>query len=101
PAYPLCGSMLSGDTPVIVGKDGPSLGGFVVPAVVIEADRWMLGQLRAGDTVRLVPVTMEAAAAAIEGRRGWLPDLRQDPAPPVAIAAGPARPDVLHRYPEH
>ena len=51
-AYPVGGIMLSGDTPVIVGKDGPSLGGFVVPAVVIEADRWMLGQLRAGDTVR-------------------------------------------------
>ncbi|HWU33443.1 MAG TPA: hypothetical protein VN108_11240, partial [Marmoricola sp.] len=38
-AYPVGGIMLSGDTPVIVGVDGPSLGGFVVPAVVIEADR--------------------------------------------------------------
>ncbi|MEV0804174.1 5-oxoprolinase/urea amidolyase family protein [Kribbella sp. NPDC050281] len=96
-AYPVGGIMLSGDTPVIVGKDGPSLGGFVVPAVVIEADRWMLGQLRAGDTVRLVPVTVETAAEAIEERRAWLSDLRQEPAPPVAVAAGPARPDVLHR----
>ncbi|MFG1623034.1 5-oxoprolinase/urea amidolyase family protein [Kribbella sp. NPDC049227] len=96
-AYPVGGIMLSGDTPVIVGKDGPSLGGFVVPAVVIEADRWMLGQLRAGDTVQLVPVTVETAAEAIEERRAWLSDLRQEPAPPVAVATGPARPDVLHR----
>ncbi|WP_406056892.1 5-oxoprolinase/urea amidolyase family protein [Kribbella sp. NBC_00889] len=96
-AYPVGGIMLSGDTPVIVGKDGPSLGGFVVPAVVIEADRWMLGQLRAGDTVRLIPVTVETAAEAIEERRAWLSDLRQEPAPPVAVAAGPALPDVLHR----
>ncbi|MFL6158086.1 MAG: 5-oxoprolinase/urea amidolyase family protein [Marmoricola sp.] len=76
-AYPVGGIMLSGDTPVIVGKDGPSLGGFVVPAVVIEADRWMLGQLRPGDTVDLVPVSPEDAAAAIGARRRWLADLRQ------------------------
>ena len=31
-AYPVGGIMLSGDTPVIVGPDGPWLGGFVVPA---------------------------------------------------------------------
>jgi urea carboxylase len=96
-AYPVGGIMLSGDTPVIVGKDGPSLGGFVVPAVVIEADRWMLGQLRAGDTVTLVPVSVATAAAAIEERRTWLADLRQPPAPPVAIVAGSARPEVLHQ----
>jgi urea carboxylase len=44
-AYPVGGIMLSGDTPVIVGPDGPSLGGFVVPCVVIRADRWKLAQL--------------------------------------------------------
>ncbi|MET9272865.1 5-oxoprolinase/urea amidolyase family protein [Kribbella sp. NPDC003557] len=96
-AYPVGGIMLSGDTPVIVGKDGPSLGGFVVPAVVIEADRWMLGQLSAGDSVQLVPVTQEAAAEAIRSRRRWLTDLRQDPAP-VAVSTGtPERPTTLHR----
>lgn len=69
-AYPVGGIMLSGDTPVIVGVDGPSLGGFVVPAVVIEADRWKLGQMRPGDSVRLVPVTVDAAATAMRERRG-------------------------------
>ncbi len=34
-AYPVGGIMLSGDTPVIVGPDGPSLGGFVVPAATV------------------------------------------------------------------
>ncbi|MFF1823806.1 5-oxoprolinase/urea amidolyase family protein [Kribbella sp. NPDC058245] len=95
-AYPVGGIMLSGDTPVIVGKDGPSLGGFVVPAVVIEADRWMLGQLRAGDSVRLLPVTIDAATAAIEERRRWLADLRQDPLPVPTIVGTASRPDVLH-----
>ncbi|GAB4006085.1 5-oxoprolinase/urea amidolyase family protein [Nocardioides ultimimeridianus] len=62
-AYPVGGIMLSGDTPVIVGVDGPSLGGFVVPAVVVEEDRWKLGQLRPSDTVRLVPVDLAGAPA--------------------------------------
>jgi len=95
-AYPVGGIMLSGDTPVIVGKDGPSLGGFVVPAVVIEADRWMLGQLRAGDTVRLVPVTIDVATVAIAERRRWLADLRQQSLPSATIIGTAARPDVLH-----
>ena len=63
-AYPVGGMMLSGGTPVVVGPDGPSLGGFVVPAVVIKADRWMFAQARPGDTVRLVPVSPEQAEVA-------------------------------------
>ena len=47
----------TGDMPVILGPDGPSLGGFVCPAAVIEADSWKLGQLQAGDEVNLVAVT--------------------------------------------
>ena len=73
-AYPVGGIMISGDTPVIVGPDGPSLGGFVVACVVITADQWSLAQLRPGDTVRLVPVTMEQATQALERRRALLAD---------------------------
>jgi urea carboxylase len=94
-AYPVGGIMLSGDTPVIVGKDGPSLGGFVVPAVVIGADRWILGQLRPGDSVRLVPVTPEVAAAAIAVRRLVLSDLHARPEP-AAVPTLPHRPPELH-----
>ena len=43
---------LTGDMPVILGPDGPSLGGFVCPLTVAAAERWKLGQLRPGDTVR-------------------------------------------------
>ncbi|MDO3383410.1 urea carboxylase [Gilvimarinus algae] len=51
----------TGDMPVILGPDGPSLGGFVCPATVISADLWKLGQLRAGDKIRFVPVTVDTA----------------------------------------
>ena len=53
----------TGDMPVILGPDGPSLGGFVCPATVISADLWKLGQLHAGDKVRFVPVSIEQAVA--------------------------------------
>ncbi|MBM9509397.1 5-oxoprolinase/urea amidolyase family protein [Actinacidiphila acididurans] len=46
----------TGDMPVLLGPDGPSLGGFVCPATVVRRERWKLGQLRPGDTVRFVPV---------------------------------------------
>jgi urea carboxylase len=49
--------MLAGDMAVIVGPDGPSLGGFAAVAQVIRADLWRLGQLRAGDQVTLEPVS--------------------------------------------
>ncbi|MFE6331977.1 urea carboxylase [Streptomyces sp. NPDC057798] len=52
----------TGDMPVLLGPDGPSLGGFVCPATVVTGQRWKLGQFRPGDTVRFVPVTTEAAA---------------------------------------
>ena len=74
-AYPVGGVMLSGDTPVIVGPDGPSLGGFVVPCVVIAADRWMLAQLRPGDAVHLVPVDVATTAAADADRAALLADV--------------------------
>ncbi|WP_416137582.1 urea carboxylase [Halomonas sp. HK25] len=51
----------TGDMPVILGPDGPSLGGFVCPATVIRAERWKLGQLAAGDKVRFVPVSLATA----------------------------------------
>ena len=51
----------TGDMPVILGPDGPSLGGFVCPVTVISADLWKLGQLRAGDKIRFVPVNQDQA----------------------------------------
>lgn len=54
----------TGDMPIILGPDGPSLGGFVCPFTVIAADRWKIGQLSPDDRVRFVPVTIADAQAA-------------------------------------
>jgi urea carboxylase len=58
----------TGDMPVILGPDGPSLGGFVCPVTIIEADLWQIGQLKAGDKVRFVPVEVDDAREAARQR---------------------------------
>ncbi len=57
----------TGDMPVILGPDGPSLGGFVCPVTIIEADLWQLGQLKAGDKVMFAAVSIQAARQLICG----------------------------------
>ncbi len=54
----------TGDLPVILAKDGPSLGGFVCPATIIKADLWKIGQLRPGDTIRFRRTIFKEALAS-------------------------------------
>ena len=67
-AYAVGALDFTGDTPIILGPDGPSLGGFVCPAVVASGELWKLGQLRPGDTIRFVPVREADAALLNAGR---------------------------------
>jgi len=60
-AYAIGSMDFTGDMPILLGPDGPSLGGFVCPAVVVSAELWKLGQMKAGDTVRFHRVTEEQA----------------------------------------
>jgi urea carboxylase len=63
-AYAIGAVDFTGDMPIILGPDGPSLGGFVCPFVVIQADLWKVGQLSPGDSVRFAVVDdLEAVAA--------------------------------------
>jgi urea carboxylase len=63
-AYAVGSIDFTGDMPIILGPDGPSLGGFVCPAVVAREDIWKLGQLRPGDKVRFVASTRPADPVA-------------------------------------
>ncbi len=53
----------TGDMPIILSKDGPSLGGFVCPATIAKAEFWKVGQLRPGDTIRFVRMSYPEALA--------------------------------------
>jgi urea carboxylase len=74
----------TGDMPVILGPDGPSLGGFVCPATVITTELWKLGQLRAGDKVRFVPVSLADAVALERAQQQAI--LHLDPSPPNPLS---------------
>lgn len=77
----------TGDMPVILAKDGPSLGGFVCPVTIAKAEFWKVGQLRPGDTIRFVPTTFDRA---VELER------RQDEAMEMLLEkALPASPEIL------
>jgi urea carboxylase len=86
----------TGDMPILLGPDGPSLGGFTCPVTVITADRWKLGQLAPGDRVTFVPVDRDEARGRLVDRRVQRPHFarrRDDPAPTV-LATRPARDDT-------
>ncbi|MBW4662259.1 MAG: urea carboxylase [Drouetiella hepatica Uher 2000/2452] len=51
----------TGDMPIILGPDGPSLGGFVCPATIALADLWKMGQLTPGNTVRFHRISLTEA----------------------------------------
>jgi urea carboxylase len=89
-AYAVGSIDFTGDMPVILGPDGPSLGGFVCPAVVVSAELWKLGQLRPGDHVRFRAVSL-AEASRMEAQL--------DSA--IATLSGdfPKLPEVDHREP--
>ncbi|WP_077214948.1 urea carboxylase [Bacillus dakarensis] len=52
---------LTGDMPILLGPDGPSLGGFVCPVTTASAEFWKIGQLHAGDKIRFQLLTLEEA----------------------------------------
>ncbi|MBE7942624.1 urea carboxylase, partial [Ramlibacter aquaticus] len=96
-AYAIGAIDFTGDMPVILGPDGPSLGGFVCPATVVQAELWKLGQLAPGHTVRFVPLTQAQAEAMARAQ-----DAALSPVPAAPALAGRFQPPegaVLHREP--
>jgi antagonist of KipI len=71
--------------PVILMADHATLGGYPVAGVVITADLGELGRCRPGDSVELVAVTVEEAAAA---RRSLARALERAVVGPYPVAAG-------------
>ena len=81
----------TGDLPILLGPDGPSLGGFVCPATALTSERWKLGQMRPGDTVSFIAATPPAPVRPREGRgdprSGILARLERDNEPVVTYRA--------------
>jgi urea carboxylase len=80
-AYAIGAIDFTGDMPIILGPDGPSLGGFVCPACIVQADLWKMGQLRPGDRVQFRRISEEFAAEAELAQERAIETLQPQPAP--------------------
>ncbi|WP_290526162.1 urea carboxylase [Alcanivorax sp.] len=87
----------TGDMPVILGPDGPSLGGFVCPATVVMADRWKLGQLKAGDALRFQSISLEDADALAAEQDACLSSLSE---PKKQVESAPITSPILNTLSE-
>ena len=87
----------TGDMPIILGPDGPSLGGFVCPATVVRAELWKIGQLKPGARVRFVPMPLEEAVTRDASQSEAV--ARRVPAAPLALVGRRADSAVLRELP--
>ena len=97
-AYAIGSIDFTGDMPILLGPDGPSLGGFVCPAVIVAADLWKMGQLRPGNTVRFVPASLAEAARLEALQEAALKDFAHPLDPPLEAAPALESP-VIGRAP--
>ena len=67
-AYAVGSIDFTGDMPVILGPDGPSLGGFVCPATIVQSELWKLGQLKPGDRIRFHCIGVDEAGQRLQAQ---------------------------------
>jgi len=66
----------TGDFPVILTHDGPSLGGFVCPVTIAKAELWKVGQVKPGDRIRFHPISADEAVAREKAQAHCINTLR-------------------------
>ncbi len=98
-AYAIGTVDFTGDMPILLGPDGPSLGGFVCPATIVQAELWKLGQLKAGDTVHFERLTLAQAEAMERAQDAFLKDFSK-PLPTLPESTTTPEPAVLKRIDE-
>jgi urea carboxylase len=94
-AYAIGAVDYTGDMPVILGPDGPSLGGFVCPVTIARAELWKMGQLKAGDKVRFVPLTDDEAIARDAAKFDAAPPISLGLAAPVTGSSASRQSPIL------
>lgn len=73
--YPVGSLNWTGDDPCIFPVDCPDFGGFVSSTTVIKAEHWRLGQMKAGDTMQYLRVSLNDALAARRRVNEFLDDI--------------------------
>ena len=82
----------TGDMPVILTRDGPSLGGFVCPVTIVKGELWKVGQVKPGDKIRFVPISFEQALELERTQDRIVETLEDLPLPPLTAVHAPLTP---------
>lgn len=98
-AYAIGAVDFTGDMPIILGPDGPSLGGFVCPVTIVHAELWKIGQLRPGDRIRFHPITLEQALALQNRQDQSIELLQSDLEPTISSSSPHPRSPILYSAP--
>ncbi|ULT59033.1 urea carboxylase [Neobacillus drentensis] len=94
-AYAIGTLDLTGDMPILLGPDGPSLGGFVCPVTTASAEFWKIGQLHAGDRIQFRLLTLEEADELRKQQEQFLEGLgTNDP----SVSAVPSLPGEVKQF---
>jgi urea carboxylase len=96
-AYAIGAVDYTGDMPVILGPDGPSLGGFVCPATIVQAELWKMGQLRPGNRVRFRRLTQAAAEQLEAAQERFIGSLCSENNEPIDLSAADREPAVVKK----
>jgi urea carboxylase len=103
-AYAIGSIDFTGDMPIILGPDGPSLGGFVCPAVIAKAELWKMGQLKAGDKIRFMRLNQAQTHAMEVAQNHLIDNLTQIESKTPALEANihaPSSPIVFSTKPNN
>ncbi|UJR35721.1 hypothetical protein I4U23_028471 [Adineta vaga] len=100
----------TGDTPVILTQDGPSLGGCVCPLTIVKGELWKIGQVKPNDRIHFHPITFDQALTIEQNQDSLISTLIPSPSissiSPInqtfecilgALSATNTRPRVLYR----
>ena len=98
-AYAIGTIDFTGDMPIILGPDGPSLGGFVCPATIVQAELWKMGQLKPGDTIRFHCISVDDAVRLEQGQDTAISNLcRAGTINTQTLQPGASATPILHRF---
>lgn len=77
----------TGDMPVVLTRDGPSLGGFVCLATIVKGELWKIGQVKPGDKIHFKRIGFDEALALELAQDAAISSLKEMPALPSRPAA--------------
>ena len=94
-AYSIGSINFTGDHPVILTCDGPSLGGFVCNATIPSAELWKVGQLKPGDKIKFQRISVQESVKLRSEQDESIKTLKPISTPEIIVKPGNFGMDAL------